>query len=184
YYYCRRCGQGFFPFDRDAGLTDRNLTPALERLATLAGAVADSFGKGAELLQEMAGARLSESTVGRTTVDAGLRHQRHTAAGGVLGRPPLWGWRPDARGRLTAYVSLDATGVRQQGPGGAAAEGRMAYVGMVFNPVDPLLCPPAPGRGRPAMQARYVSGLYPPAEMGPLLRREAAPAGVGAGEVG
>ena len=31
--------------------------------------------------------------------------------------------------------SADATGVGQQGPGGAAAEGRMAYVGMVYNPV-------------------------------------------------
>jgi hypothetical protein len=159
------------------------LTPALERLATLAGAVADSFGKGAELLQEMAGARLSESTVGRATADAGARHQRQAAAGAVLGRPAAWGWHPDAKGRPTAYVSLDATGVRQQGPGGAAAEGRMAYVGMVFNPVDPLLCPPAPGRPRPAMQARYVSGLYPLAEMGPLLRRQAAQVGMESAEV-
>ncbi len=183
YYYCRRCGQGFCPFDQGAGLTDRNLTPALERLATLAGAVADSFGKGAQLLEEMAGARLSESTVGRTAVDAGLRDRRRSAAGEVLGRPAAWGWHFDARGRLTAYVSLDATGVRQQGPGGAAAEGRMAYVGMVFNPVDPLLCPPAPGRPRPQMQARYVSGLYPLAQMGPLLRRQAAQVGMGSAEV-
>ena len=34
YYLCRRCGQGLFPFDRQAGLTARNLTPALERVAT------------------------------------------------------------------------------------------------------------------------------------------------------
>jgi hypothetical protein len=184
YYYCRRCGQGFCPFDDDAGLTDRNLTPALQRLATLAGAVADSFGKGAELLEERAGARLSESTVGRTAVDAGRCHQRRCAAGEALGRPAPWGWHPDARGRLTAYVSLDATGVRQQGPGGAAAEGRMAYVGMVFNPApDPLLCPPPPGRPRPPMQARYVSGLYPLAAMGPLLRRQAAQVGMESAEV-
>jgi hypothetical protein len=183
YYYCRRCGTGFCPFDHDAGLTDRHLTPALERLATLAGAVADSFGKGAELLEEMAGARLSESAVGRTTVDAGSRHQRLAAAGEVLGGPAAWAWRPDAKGRPTAYLSLDATGVRQQGPKGAAAEGRMAYVGMVFNPVDPLLCPPAPGRPRPQMQARYVSGLYPLAEMGPLLRRQAAQVGMESAEV-
>jgi hypothetical protein len=184
YYYCRRCGQGFCPFDRDAGLTDRNLTPALERLATLAGAVADSFGKGAELLAEMAGARLSESTVGRTTVGAGRRQQRRSAAGEVLGRLAAWGWHRDARGRPTAYVSLDATGVRQQGKGGTAAEGRMAYVGMVFNPApDPLLSPPPPGRPRPRMQARYVSGLYPLAAMGPLLRRQAAQVGMESAEV-
>jgi hypothetical protein len=183
YYYCRRCGQGFCPFDKDAGLTDRNLTPGLERLTALAGAVGDSFGKGAELLEEMAGPHLSESTVGRTTVDAGLRHQRRAAAGEVLGRPAAWGWHPDAKGRPTAYVSLDATGVRQQGPGGTAAAGRMAFVGMVFNPVDPLLCPPVPGRPRPAMLARYVSGLYPLAEMGPLLRRQAAQVGMESAEV-
>jgi hypothetical protein len=32
-------------------------------------------------------------------------------------------------------VSLDATGVRRQGLGGAKAEGRMVTVAMVYNPV-------------------------------------------------
>src|SRR5262245_8895420 len=63
YYLCRLCGKGSFPFDWTAGLTTRHLTPALERVTTLAGAVADSFEKGAELLEEMAGTRLSEATV-------------------------------------------------------------------------------------------------------------------------
>jgi hypothetical protein len=58
YYLCRRCGPGIFPFDEAAGLTARKLTPALERVTTLAGAVADSFEKGADLLEEMAGIRL------------------------------------------------------------------------------------------------------------------------------
>jgi hypothetical protein len=43
---------------------------ALERVATLAGTVADSFEKGADLLEEMAGSHLSESTVERTIEDA------------------------------------------------------------------------------------------------------------------
>ena len=43
YYLCRTCGKALFPFDRDAGMTTRDLTPALERVATLAGAGADSF---------------------------------------------------------------------------------------------------------------------------------------------
>ena len=73
YYLCRICGKGLFPFDRDAGLTTRDLTPALERVATLAGTVADSFEKGAELLDEMAGVRVSEATVERTAEDAGQR---------------------------------------------------------------------------------------------------------------
>ena len=33
-----------------------------------------------------------------------------------------------------AYVSVDATGVRQQGRGATQAEGRMTYVGMLYNP--------------------------------------------------
>src|SRR5207248_2791061 len=73
YYLCRLCGAGLFPFDRQVGLTTRSLTPALERVTTLAGTVADSFEKGAELLHEMAGVRLGESTVERTTEDAGGR---------------------------------------------------------------------------------------------------------------
>jgi hypothetical protein len=117
-------------------------------------------------------------------VDAGLRHQQDTAAGGVLGPRQPWNWRRDARGRTTAYLSLDATGVRQQGPDGAKAEGRMAYVGMVYNPApDPLLVPPPPRRPLLGMQARYVSGLYPLAEMGPLLRRQAAQVGMEAAEL-
>jgi uncharacterized protein UPF0236 len=73
YYLCRRCGKGLFPFDQQAGLSERNQTPGLERVATLAGTVADSFDKAADLLREMAGARLSESTVERTSEDAGRR---------------------------------------------------------------------------------------------------------------
>src|SRR5437016_14683938 len=36
--------------------------------------------------------------------------------------------------RRCAYLEWDTTGVRIQGEGGEAAEGRMAYVGMVCNP--------------------------------------------------
>jgi hypothetical protein len=72
------------------------------------------------------------------------------------------------------YVGIDATGVRQQGSGGVRADGRMAYVGMIFNPLpDPERVfegLPEPGQSMPA---RYISGLYPLAEMGPLLRRQA-----------
>ena len=116
YYLCRRCGEGLFPFDREAGLTTRNLTPALERVATLAGTVADSFEKGAELLEEMAGVRLSEATVERTAEDAGHRLAEAVAAGRTLGPPADWPWHKDYEGKACAYVELDATGVRQQAP--------------------------------------------------------------------
>src|SRR5437016_2022486 len=116
-YLCRRCGQGLFPFDREAGLTSRHLTPALERIATLAGAVADSFEKGADLLDEMGGVRLAESTVVRTTEDAGRRLADAVAAGATFGPKVDWPWHKDYDGKKCAYVELDATGVRQQGAG-------------------------------------------------------------------
>jgi hypothetical protein len=176
YYLCRACGKGLFPFDRDAGLTGRELTPALERVATLAGAVADSFEKGAELLGEMAGVRLSESTVERTAEDAGGRLADAVAAGATFGPRGDWPWHKDYDGKRCAYVELDATGVRQQGEGGGPAEGRMAYVGMVCNP-----CPewPWPDERPGPMQARYLSGLYPLEDFAPLLRTPAGRVGMG-----
>lgn len=175
YYLCRRCGKGLFPFDQAAGLTTRNLTPALERVATLAGTVADSFEKGADLLHEMAGVRQGESTVERTSEDAGRRLAEQLQAGATFGPPTVWPWHKDYQGRHCAYVEMDATGVRQQGAGGGAAEGRMAYVGMVCNPAPQW---PWPEEKVQAMQARYVCGLYPLQEVGPLLRRQAARVGM------
>jgi hypothetical protein len=175
YYLCRSCGKGLFPFDRQAGLTARHLTPGLERVVTLAGTVADSFEKAAEVVQEMAGVRLGESTVERTTEDAGQRLAAAVQAGQTFGPKVVWPWHKDYRGRRCAYVELDATGVRQQGEGGQAAQGRMAYVGMVCNP-----CPewPWPDEKCQPMQARYLAGLYPLIEIGPLLRKPAGQVGM------
>jgi hypothetical protein len=182
YYYCRRCGQGLAPFDEQAGVGGRPLTPATVRLTTLAGGVGDGFANAAELLQEMAGLRLAESTVERTTEDTGAQLARLLGEGVTFGPDAHWPWRLDARGRSVAYVTLDATGVRQQGPGGAAAEGRMAYVGGIYNPA-PRRWLLAPEARPPAMQARYLSGLYALDEMGPLLRRLAAAVGMDDAEV-
>lgn len=184
YYYCRSCGHGTCPWDAAVGLTERRLTPAVERLTTLTGAVADSFVKGAELLAETAGLHLSESTVERTTEGAGQRIAAVLAKGRGLGRSSPWAWYRDARGRSVGYIALDATGIRQQGVRGQKAEGRMAYVGMIFNPLPDrervFEGLPQPGA---SMRARYVSGLYPLAEMGPLLRRQGAQVGLDQAEV-
>jgi len=175
YYLCRRCGKGLFPFDREAGLTTRDLTPALERVTTLAGAVADSFEKAAELVAEMAGVRLSESTVERTTEDAGQRLAELVAADVPLGPKVDWPWPKDYEGKTCAYVELDATGVRRQGAGGGSAEGRMAYVGLVCNPSPEW---PWPDEKPQPMRARYLSGLYPLEQFGPLLRTPAGHVGM------
>jgi hypothetical protein len=182
YYYCRRCGQGLCPFDLQAGICCRGLTPAVEQLATLAGAVGDSFEKGAELLQEMAGVRLSESTVERTTEDVGRRIEECLGAGTLFGEPAAWDWHRDARGRSVAYFSIDATGTRQQGEKAGKAEGRMAYVAAVYNP-PPVEWLRPPGKAPPPLQAHYLSGLYALEDMGPLLRRQAAHVGMERAEV-
>jgi hypothetical protein len=166
-YLCRSCGRGLFPFDQEAGLTTRHLTPATERVAALAGAVADSFEKGADLLAELSGIRLGESTVERTTEDAGRRLAEAVEAGTTLGPRVDWPWPKDYEGQRCAYVELDATGVRIQGEGGGPAEGRMAYVGMVCNPAPEW---PWPDEKPRPMRSRYLSGLDSLEEFAPLLR--------------
>jgi hypothetical protein len=151
-------------------------------LAALAGAVADSFDKGAALLAEMAAVRLSEATMQRTTQDVGRRIEDLLGQGCTFGPAVAWPWRLDARGRSVAYFTIDATGTRQQAKGGGKAEGRMAYVAGVYNPPPAEWLSP-PGQAPPELQARYLSGLYELAQMGPLLRRQAAQVGMEQAEV-
>jgi hypothetical protein len=141
----------------------------------LAGAVADSFEKGAELLAEIAGVRLSESTVERTTEDAGRRLTELVAAAVPLGPKVDWPWHKDYEGKTCAYVELDATGVRQQGPGGGPAEGRMAYVGMACDPSPEW---PWPDEKPQPMQARSLAGLTPLEHFAPRLRTPAGAVGM------
>jgi hypothetical protein len=171
------------PWDGAVGLNEHRQTPAVEQLTTLAGAVADSFEKGAELLVEMTGVRQSESTVQQTAESAGERIAASFSKGKGFGRSESWPWFHDANGATVGYVSIDATGVRQQAKGGERADGRMAYVGMVFNPLPDrervFEALPKPGD---TMAARYVSGLYSLEEVGPLLRLQAGQAGLDAAE--
>lgn len=165
-------------------MTAQRLSPAVDRLASLCGAVADSFERGADLLRETAGIRLSETTVQRTTAAAGVRIATHLGQGRTFGGKQPWDWFRDAVGRTVGYIAIDATGVRQQGGHGERADGRMAYVGAIFNPLPDrervFEGLPRPGE---AMRARYVSGLYPLAEMGPLLRRQGAAVGLDRADV-
>jgi hypothetical protein len=179
YYYCHRCG-GTFPWDQEVGLTPKRLTPGAERAASLAGLLTDSFEEAAEkVLPELSGLHLSETTVQRTTEAAGARLGQLLDDGKVLGGPTPWPWHQDAEGQRCAYVSVDATGVRQQAKGGGAAEGRMPYVGMIYNPVPELPkdsphAPPATAQ----MQARYVAGLYSLDDLSKVLRRQGAQVGM------
>src|SRR5436190_9880457 len=128
----------------------------------------------------MAGIRLSESTVQRTTETAGERLAEQRVAGQVFGPKEVWDWHRDAHGQTCAYVSLDATGVMMQGPQAAKADGRMAYVGMIFNPQprqrdDAHLSKPCDG-------VRHLAGHYTLPELGLQLRRQAAHVGMDAAQ--
>jgi hypothetical protein len=185
YYYCGRCGQGLFPWDQAVGLTPRSFTPATERLVCLAGTLSDGFEEAAtKVLPEMAGLKIAETTVQRTTEAAGKRVADHLHAGGTFAFPQHWDWHKDALGRACAYVGLDLTGVRQQAEDGGKAEGRMPYVAMIFNPV-PELPEDSPYRPPPKarMQVRYLSGLYDLDQLGLELRKQAGQVGMDKAEV-
>jgi hypothetical protein len=173
YYHCPRCRKGHCPWDAALRLTAGDLTPAAEEMVGLAGLLS-SFAEASEkVLPRLAGLRLAESTAERTTEAAGARLGRRRAAGETFGPARDWPWCKDARGRTCAYVSLDATGVGMQGEGGAAAEGRMAYVGLVFSPQE---------AGGPARE-RALAGLYELPELGAQMRRQGAQVGMDRADV-
>lgn len=179
YYHCRQCHHGVCPRDELLGLQTADLTPAAEEVTALAGAQT-SFDEAAhKFLYRMAGLRLSESTVERTTEAVGARVDAAEAAGQTFGPAVAWDWHKDAEAKTVAYVAVDATGVGQQGPNGAAAEGRMAWIGMIYNPVPEAATQWAKPQGpRPAWQARYVANLHPLADLGQPLRRQGAHVGM------
>lgn len=134
YYHCSGCHEGHFPRDRRLGLGAGHLMPATNEVCCIAG-VQSSFAQSAEVtLLKMCGLRLSESTIERVTESTGTRVAQLLSDKVTFGEPDAWRWQRDARGKSCAYVSLDATGIRQQGPKAVRAEGRMAYVGMIYNP--------------------------------------------------
>ena len=172
YYHCRNCRSGHVPWDRQLGLGLAALTPAASEVTSIAG-VQDSFAQSSEVtLRKLCGLVLSESTVERVTEAAGERVARLLKDKQTFGDKKPWCWQRDARGKTCAYVGLDATGVRQQGAGGAKADGRMAYVGMVYNPRSHY-------DERPVQphSVRYLAGFYGLDELGLELRRQAAQVG-------
>jgi hypothetical protein len=176
YYHCSHCHCGHFPGDASLGLTDRRVTLGAEEVVTLAGTL-DSFGVAAKkILPKMAGIRFSESTVERITEGNGERLGQLWEQGQTLGPARDWDWNRDADGHRVAYLSVDATGVGQQGPKGAKAEGKMVNVGMVYNPEE--FDPKSPRDAQPIEQARYLGGLIDLETLGAQLRRQAGQVGM------
>jgi hypothetical protein len=180
YYHCDHCHRGSCPRDGLLGLREHDLTPAADQVGCLAGLLGSFADAAEDILARLAGLRLSESTVERSTEAAGNRLEQALAEGQTLGGPQDWAWHKDADGKTVAYVFGDSTGVGMQGPEGAAAEGRMVNVMAIANPIpqererwaDPSR--PSP----PPWQARYLAALRPWSELGPVLRRQGGQVGM------
>lgn len=142
-------------------------------MITLTG-VLEPFAESAqEILPRLTGLQACASTIRRTTEAVGEDVALRRAAGETFGPERAWEWHRDATGKTVAYVGLDATGVRQQGPRGEKAEGRMPWVGVVFNPQ-----PTHERRRRQLWESRCVSGLMSLDEIGRQLRRECRAVGI------
>jgi hypothetical protein len=166
YYHCRHCRRGHCPRDARLGLDGSDLSRGAAEAVALAGALSSFAEAARKALPKLSGLRVSESTVERTTERVGQDVGGRLAEGRTFGGGTAWAWSGDADGKTVAYVSADATGVGMQGARGAAAEGRMASVGMVWN------------AGRPG-QVRYVCGLTGGlTALAEPLRRQAAQVGM------
>lgn len=176
YYHCTHCHEGHFPWDDVLRLSPQRLTPAAQEVTALAG-IQESFGKAAErTLRKLAGIRLCESTVERTTEAAGQRVGEALQAKAVFGEARRWDWHRDRAGKTCAYVSLDLTGILMQGAGASKVEGRMVHVGMIYNPQpraadEEALSTPCDG-------VRYLAGLYTLEDLSAQMRWQGGQVGM------
>jgi hypothetical protein len=176
YYHCPHCHRGQIPWDETLRVSPQCLTLAAQEVTALLG-IQESFGNVAKRsLLKLSGLRLSESTVQRATEAAGEKLGDLLHQGAVFGDRQVWDWNRDLAGKTCGYVSLDATGILMQGPNGGKTDGRMVYVGMVYNPQP--RSPDEDALAKPCDGSRYLAGLYTLEELGEQLRRQAAQVGM------
>jgi hypothetical protein len=75
YFYCAACRQGFCPRDRQLGLQETSLSPAVTRMVATVGAMV-SFEEGSQLLEELAGVRIDAKQVERAAEALGDENRR------------------------------------------------------------------------------------------------------------
>lgn len=156
------------------------MTSGAAELVSLA-AARESFAKAAEVaLPRMSGLKVAESTVERTAEAIGAEVGRAIESKAPFDEARPWDWHKDAEGMTCAYVSIDLTGVRKQGPEGATAEGEMIAVGMVYNPIpeDRDRWATSSHR-RPPWQTRYVTSAEGQGAVAEPLRHMATRVGMG-----
>lgn len=174
YYHCKHCHQSYIPTDAQLHVENRR-TLAAEELITLAGLLEPFKESANRVLYKMTGLKTSASTVRRVTEHVGEALAERREQEEVVGPEENWDWQKDHESKAIAYVSLDATGVRQQGPHAEKMEGRMSQVAAIFNQATKPLKKKSQAR---LASVRYVSGLLSLPKIGRQLRRECRSVGV------
>jgi len=102
YSHCRRCGRGFCPRDRQLGLENASVSPAVTRMIGSVAAVV-SFQEGSALLNELAGVEVDAKQVERTA----------EALGAEIAEDERHDCRPADPLDLpkTLYLGMDGTGI-------------------------------------------------------------------------
>lgn len=102
YYHCPRCGRGFCPRDRQLGLENTSVSPAITRMIASVAALV-SFQEGSDLLHELAGVPVDAKQVERTAEALGAEiaedERRHAEPSDPLDLPK------------TLYLGMDGTGI-------------------------------------------------------------------------
>jgi hypothetical protein len=139
YYHCDSCRTGHSPAD-DALRLDGRYSPGVQPLVALAG-VLEPFRRAEQLLEELAGLRVSKEACRVFTEGAGERLERQHLAHhpvGAVGTPKPWDFSLPPRdgkrfGGTVAYVGLDAFAVPTIG-GDGKREWKMWNVGLLYDP--------------------------------------------------
>jgi hypothetical protein len=103
YYHCPACKTGFFPRDRDLGLTDVSESPGIQRMNALTAAMV-SFEECSLLLRELAGVEINAKRVERCAKKIGAEVAADERANSL----PI---DPDSPLPKTLYLSMDGTGI-------------------------------------------------------------------------
>lgn len=117
YYHCANCGQGFCPRDRALGLEQGSLSPAVQRMVALVGAMV-SFSEGSLLLKELAAVELNAKRVERGA----------EALGAEVAADEKQNVEPIDQTPLppTLYLSMDGTGIPMRSTELAGRTGKQA----------------------------------------------------------
>lgn len=166
YYHCSHCRNGDFPSDREMGLDKQKPTPATRQIISLGG-MQFSFPDAKRILFKVSGINVSETLIRTITEAAGRRADALEDSGKLVDNSRTWDFSLDNQGKTVGYLSVDHTGVPQQGENAGKAPGRMAAVAMLYNP------PADPQDHKPIKDRRYVSGLLDLPEVGERLREHA-----------